>query len=165
MENYSPESLELSPLFVKNRDLGLVCNSLPPIFQKRETASYVIACTGPSFHIYDVEKLELMFIGPNYDLIYPCIKEEISISAMTAIGDLTIIALLPFGVLSFCERGKEIFSLRIEGFSTSNPIMQLEAIGEHLFALFEDGKICQIDSNTKGINQVVLCFFRNCSVH
>ncbi|KGG50433.1 hypothetical protein DI09_6p170 [Mitosporidium daphniae] len=122
---------ECHTLFVRNRDLGVVCNLLPPVFQKRETAYYVVACTGPSFHIYDVEKLDLLFIGPHYDTLYrPSSGESASICAIAAVGDLTIVAILPFGVLSFCERAKETFSMKIDGFSPSNPIVQLDNIGD-----------------------------------
>lgn len=158
---------ECHTLFVRNRDLGVVCNLLPPVFQKRETAYYVVACTGPSFHIYDVEKLDLLFIGPHYDTLYrPSSGESASICAIAAVGDLTIVAILPFGVLSFCERAKETFSMKIDGFSPSNPIVQLDNIGEYVFALFENGQIFQIDTSNRGI--ALNCFMigrRNCKFH
>lgn len=135
-----------STLFVKNRDLGLICDSLSPVFQRRETASYIITSTGSSFHIYDLDKLDLVFIGPNYDNIYGKVK----ITAIASIGDITIASLFPTNILSFCDRGKENFKLNLESIKNPTPIIQLESFGSYILALYENGQLLQIDLASKG---------------
>lgn len=50
-------------LFVPFRAIGYVTNEVPFNIQARGQAYFLTTCVGTTFHIYDVAKMNLLFVG------------------------------------------------------------------------------------------------------
>jgi U3 small nucleolar RNA-associated protein 21 len=50
-------------IFVPFRAIGYVTNEIPFNIQARGQAYFLTTCVGTTFHIYDVAKMNLLFVG------------------------------------------------------------------------------------------------------
>jgi len=53
-------------LFVPFRAIGYVTNEIPFNIQAKGQAYFLTTCVGTTFHIYDVAKMNLLFVGTCY---------------------------------------------------------------------------------------------------
>ena len=83
------EMTKIKHLYSPFRALGYITDHVPICIQQRGQTFAITTSIGSTFHIYDGEKLSLLFVGQPSDQ---------KINAMACFKDLT-----------FCARGSEIF--------------------------------------------------------
>ena len=84
-------------LFTPFRALGHVTNDIPFSIQARGQDYFLTTGVGNSFHVYDVAKLGLLFVGP---------RTETQKAALASSGDLTFVA--TGKIIICCRRTKEV---------------------------------------------------------
>jgi len=62
-----------SQIFAPYRALGMVVDGLPVAIQHHAGESFIAASIGKSFHVYNVSKLKLVFVGPRLEKSISCI--------------------------------------------------------------------------------------------
>lgn len=62
-----------SQIFAPYRALGMVVDLLPIAVQHHAGESFIAASIGKSFHVYNVSKLKLVFVGPRMERTIACI--------------------------------------------------------------------------------------------
>ncbi|KAI8868541.1 YVTN repeat-like/Quino protein amine dehydrogenase [Ramicandelaber brevisporus] len=72
-----------SRVFVPFRAIGYVSNNVPFALQARGTAHFLTTCVGSTFHVYDIESLNLLFVGSQLNG---------TITSILPVGDLTYAA-------------------------------------------------------------------------
>ncbi|KAI9136584.1 Utp21 specific WD40 associated putative domain-containing protein, partial [Paraphysoderma sedebokerense] len=120
-------------LFQPFRAIGYVTNDVPFSVQARGQAFFVTTCVGRSFHIYDVQKMGLLFAGPQSDE---------SITALASHGDFTFAA--SGNVIIVYKRAKEVS--RLES-GNKRTFLQLDVFGDFLVGLTDDN--CMVSFNFK----------------
>ncbi|TPX50362.1 hypothetical protein SeLEV6574_g00940 [Synchytrium endobioticum] len=114
-----------SSLYQPFRAIGYVTTGLvSPIVYTRGTTYYLLTSVGNTFHIYDLEKLRLLFVGP---------RLEGNITGMAAVNDLTIAAVASDIII--CQRAKETcrYSLPVDG-----AVTYMSLLGDLLLTLCAD---------------------------
>ncbi|KAL7754136.1 rRNA-processing protein utp21 [Sorochytrium milnesiophthora] len=125
-------------LFQPFRALGYVANEIPFTIQKRGTENFITTCTGNAFQIYNCEKLNLLFVGP---------QTASPITALASHGDLTFAAV--GAEINVYRRAQHVTARRymadgqqLTAGSFSNgrtgSVFQMLVFGEYLLALTED---------------------------
>ncbi|KAF7731227.1 hypothetical protein EC973_000643 [Apophysomyces ossiformis] len=109
------------------RAIGYVTNDVPFVVETRGQDHFLTTCVGNNFQIYNLAKMNLLFVGPTTDR---------PITAMTAAGNITYAACgnTIFGY----KRGKEVSSIRGQG---DFNIFQLLVFGSFLVALCDDNTL------------------------
>ena len=62
-----------SQIFAPYRAMGMVVDLLPMAVQHHAGESFLAASIGKSFHVYNVSKLKLVFVGPRMERSISCI--------------------------------------------------------------------------------------------
>ncbi len=109
-------------LYAPFRDLGLICDEVKFATNFKGGVGYIICSIGYTFHIYSLEKLELVFVGPIF---------ESKITALAAFSDYTIVA--TGSTIHVVERNVEVTEIAIE----KDSIHSLAVLGEFLVATGE----------------------------
>ncbi|TPX38216.1 hypothetical protein SmJEL517_g00415 [Synchytrium microbalum] len=78
------------------RAIGYITTASCPVVYTRGTTYYLLTSVGSTFHIYDLEKLRLLFVGPRFDG---------TITGMASVDDLTIVSV--GSDIVTCQRAKE----------------------------------------------------------
>lgn len=106
-------------LYAPFRDLGLICDDVKFAFSSKGGVCYIICSIGCTFHIYSLEKLELVFVGPRFDQKITC---------LAAFKDITFAA--TENVIHVVERNVEIAKIQVP----SDRIESVSVLGEFLVA-------------------------------
>ncbi|KAG0210099.1 hypothetical protein BGX33_005129 [Mortierella sp. NVP41] len=124
-------------IFVPFRAIGYVTNEIPFNIQARGQAYFLTTCVGTTFHIYDVAKMNLQFVGAH---------TSSPITALATLGDLTFVA-CGSDVVSY-KRAKEVgrFTCGEEG---KLSIASLEIFGQHIISICSDNSI-KLNDHTTG---------------
>ncbi|KAK3815988.1 MAG: WD40-repeat-containing domain protein [Linnemannia gamsii] len=124
-------------IFVPFRAIGYVTNEVPFNIQARGQAYFLTTCVGTTFHIYDVAKMNLQFVGAHTSQ---------PITALAALGDLTFVA-CGSDVVSY-KRAKEVgrFTCDEEG---KLSIASLEIFGQHIISICSDNSV-KLNDHTTG---------------
>ncbi|KAJ1964328.1 rRNA-processing protein utp21 [Dipsacomyces acuminosporus] len=124
-----------SRLFEPYRALGYIASSIPHSIQYRGQSLFVTAGIGRSYHIYDGEKLNLLFVGPRFDQ---------DIDSILSIGDDTFVS--TGGKVIVCQRGKSVGELESVERGDINNLMQF---GDYIMAISDDNTLVIWDKNTR----------------
>ncbi|KAF9923847.1 hypothetical protein FBU30_006106 [Linnemannia zychae] len=124
-------------IFVPFRAIGYVTNEIPFNIQARGQAYFLTTCVGTTFHIYDVAKMNLQFVGAHTSQ---------PITALASLGDLTFVA-CGSDVVSY-KRAKEVsrFSCGTDGRLS---IASLEIFGQHIISICSDNTV-KLNDHTTG---------------
>lgn len=127
-------------MFAPFRALGYVTVDVPFSLQARGSSHYFLTtCINRSFHIYDVEKFNLLFVGP---------LSPGPISSIASLGDLTFAAV--GSEIFVYKRAKEIYRLsRADG--SDFTIIHISILGDLVFALCDDNVIRMWNISTQGL--------------
>jgi U3 small nucleolar RNA-associated protein 21 len=140
-----------SMLFTPFRALGYVTIDVPFSLQSRGSTSYFLTtCINRSFQIYDVEKFNLLFVGP----LAPG-----AITAIASLGDYTFAATGSLIIVYY--RAKEVYRLtardmdfeEVEG--SPFTISQMTILGDLIFAICDDNVVRMWNHSTRGT--ILLC--------
>ncbi|KAI9090875.1 quinon protein alcohol dehydrogenase-like superfamily [Phlyctochytrium arcticum] len=124
-----------SKIFEPFRAIGYVTADVPICVQPRGNVHAITTSVGSTFHIYDGEKLNLLFTGPQSDT--PILAVAVSRDRVfAASGSEVIIA----------ERGREVGRLQSEDCGT---IFSLVVFGNLLLALCENNAVVMWDHTTQ----------------
>jgi U3 small nucleolar RNA-associated protein 21 len=109
-------------LYAPFRDLGLICDEVKFTTNLKGGVGYIICSIGHTFHIYSLEKLELVFVGPVFDS---------KITALAAFNDFTIVA--TGSIIRVVERNVEVAKIDLQ----QDSIHSMAVLGEFLVAAGE----------------------------
>ncbi|KAG0298509.1 hypothetical protein BGZ97_004027 [Linnemannia gamsii] len=124
-------------IFVPFRAIGYVTNEVPFNIQARGQAYFLTTCVGTTFHIYDVAKMNLQFVGAHTSQ---------PITALAALGDLTFVA-CGSDVVSY-KRAKEVSRFTC-GEDDRLSIASLEIFGQHIISICSDNSV-KLNDHTTG---------------
>ncbi|KAG9073038.1 hypothetical protein KI688_000820 [Linnemannia hyalina] len=124
-------------IFVPFRAIGYVTNEVPFNIQARGQAYFLTTCVGTTFHIYDVAKMNLQFVGAHTSQ---------PITALAALGDLTFVA-CGSDVVSY-KRAKEVSRFTC-GEDERLSIASLEIFGQHIISICSDNSV-KLNDHTTG---------------
>ncbi|KAI8323790.1 YVTN repeat-like/Quino protein amine dehydrogenase [Martensiomyces pterosporus] len=124
-----------SRLFDPYRALGYIASSIPHSVQYRGQAAFVTTGIGRSFHVYDAEKLNLLFVGPRF---------AADITSVISIGDETFVSC--GGKVSVCRRGRAVGELEAVDRGEINNLVQF---GDYIIAIADDNTLVIWDKNTR----------------
>lgn len=118
-----------SKIFKLFRHIGLLSNNVPCAWQYRgaKSAMFLTASIGRSFHIYDCEKISLLFVGPSFHQ---------DIVSLACFEDWTIVALQEEIVL--CHRAKIVSRSPISRIHDCGKITQIQTFGSSLLVSYEN---------------------------
>ncbi|KAJ2511256.1 rRNA-processing protein utp21 [Coemansia sp. RSA 2049] len=123
-----------SRLFEPYRALGYITNGIAHSVQQRGQTAYVTTGIGRTYHVYDAEKIRLLFVGPRF---------EADVVSVLSIGDSTLVS--SGGVVTVCRRGKRTRDLdRVD----RGEITGLTQFGDHVLAISEDNAVVVWDWKT-----------------
>ncbi|KAF9940858.1 hypothetical protein BGZ65_005881 [Modicella reniformis] len=123
-------------LFVPFRAIGYVTNEVPFNIQAKGQVYFLTTCVGTTFHIYDVAKMNLLFVGAH---------TSTPISALATHGDIVFVA-SGSNVVSF-KRAKEIGRFSC-GTDPRLSIASLEIFGQHIISICSDNTVKLNDHST-----------------
>ncbi|PVV00597.1 hypothetical protein BB560_005016 [Smittium megazygosporum] len=116
-----------SKIFAPFRTIGQVSNAVPHAIQFRGQNAMITTCIGNSFNIYDIETLNLLFVGPQF---------KSQIDSIVSIKNLAYVAV---GNSVFeTQRGKITFEFTL---SDSDSIFHLLIYGDLLVGLSSENSI------------------------
>ncbi|KAF9316671.1 hypothetical protein BG003_001695 [Podila horticola] len=124
-------------IFVPFRAIGYVTNEIPFNIQARGQAYFLTTCVGTTFHIYDVAKMNLLFVGAH---------TSTPITALAALGDLVFVA-CGSDVVSY-KRAKEVGRFSC-GTDPRLSIASLEIFGQHIISICSDNSV-KLNDHTTG---------------
>ncbi|KAF9189420.1 hypothetical protein BGZ51_009596 [Haplosporangium sp. Z 767] len=124
-------------IFVPFRAIGYVTNEVPFNIQARGQAYFLTTCVGTTFHIYDVAKMNLLFVGPH---------TYTPITALASLGDLVFVA-TGSDVVSY-KRAKEVGRFSC-GTDLKLSIASLEIFGQHIISICSDNTV-KLNDHTTG---------------
>ena len=118
-----------SKIFQLYRTIGQVSAGIPGILQYRgsKPSIYLTTSIGKSFHIYDCDKISLLFVGPTFD------HEIVSLACHE---DYTVVG-LPEEIV-VCQRGKLFHRIELQDLSVTGRIVQIQSFGSSLFVCYEN---------------------------
>ncbi|KAJ1667854.1 rRNA-processing protein utp21 [Coemansia sp. RSA 1813] len=116
-----------SRLFEPYRALGYTTNGIPHSLQYRGQSIYVTTGIGRTYHVYDAEKINLLFVGPRF---------EADVVSVLSIGENTFVS--SGGQVSVCRRGKRTHDLES---ANRGEITNLTQFGDQILAISEDNTI------------------------
>ncbi|KAJ1729073.1 rRNA-processing protein utp21 [Coemansia biformis] len=116
-----------SRLFEPYRALGYIASSVPHSIQYRGQSAFVTAGIGRSFHVYDAEKISLLFVGPQFDA---------DVCSVLSIGDETFVS--AGGQVAVCRRGKRVDALESVNRGEISGLMQF---GDYVIGTSEDNTV------------------------
>ncbi|KAJ1795658.1 rRNA-processing protein utp21 [Coemansia sp. RSA 2399] len=123
-----------SRLFTAYRALGYTTNGIAHSVQHRGQSIYVTTGIGRTYHVYDAEKINLLFVGPRFDA---------DVVSVVSIGENTLVS--SGGVVTVCRRGKRTRDLEAVG---RGDIRQLLQFGDRLLGISEDNAVVIWDWTT-----------------
>ncbi|KAJ2790901.1 rRNA-processing protein utp21, partial [Coemansia guatemalensis] len=126
-----------SRLFEPYRALGYIASNTPHSIQYRGQATFITAGIGRSFHVYDAEKINLLFVGPQFDN---------DVVSLLSIGDETFVS--SGGQVIVCRRGKRIGELEQVDRGEIDSLMQF---GDYIIGISEDNAVVIWDKNSREI--------------
>ncbi|KAJ2765213.1 rRNA-processing protein utp21, partial [Coemansia linderi] len=109
------------------RALGYITSSIPHSIQYRGQAAFITTGIGRSFHIYDSEKINLLFVGPRFDA---------DVVSVLSIGDETFVS--SGGQVTICQRAKRVGELESVSRGEISNLMQF---GDYIIAISEDNAV------------------------
>ncbi|KAJ2687947.1 rRNA-processing protein utp21 [Coemansia spiralis] len=118
---------EGSRLYQPFRALGYITSSIPHSIQYRGQAAFITTGIGRSFHIYDSEKINLLFVGPRFDA---------DVVSVLSIGDETFVS--SGGQVTICQRAKRVGELESVSRGEISNLMQF---GDYIIAISEDNAV------------------------
>ncbi|KAJ1995289.1 rRNA-processing protein utp21 [Coemansia spiralis] len=124
-----------SRLFEPYRALGYITNGIPHSIQYRGQSIFVTTGIGRSFHVYDAEKINLLFVGPHF---------AADVVSVLSIGEETFVS--SGGQVTVCRRGKRVCELEAVN---RGEITNLTQFGDHILAISEDNAVVIWDRTTK----------------
>ncbi|KAF9427470.1 hypothetical protein BGZ94_004836 [Podila epigama] len=127
---------EAPRIFVPFRAIGYVTNEVPFNIQARGQAYFLTTCVGTTYHMYDVEKMNLLFVGPH---------TSTPITALATLGDVTFVA-CGSEIVSY-KRSKEIGRFSC-GDAPNLSIASLEIFGQHIISICSDNSVKLHDHTT-----------------
>ncbi|KNC48258.1 Wd-repeat protein [Thecamonas trahens ATCC 50062] len=125
----------MSQLWTPYRALGLVSGEAPFFVERRGTKSFITTPVGSSFHVYDADKLRLVFVGPHNRARNAC---AVSVKNVVYVGSAHFIVAY--------RRGKEIARWSVltesdvprEDLPDALVVSQLHVFGLHLISISTD---------------------------
>ncbi|KAJ2450150.1 rRNA-processing protein utp21 [Coemansia sp. RSA 2424] len=127
VERETTQKQEGSRLYQPFRALGYITSSIPHSIQYRGQAAFITAGIGRSFHIYDSEKINLLFVGPRFDA---------DVVSVLSIGDETFVS--SGGQVTICQRAKRVGELEAVNRGEISSLMQF---GDYIIAISEDNAV------------------------
>ncbi|KAF9932543.1 hypothetical protein BGZ75_004042 [Mortierella antarctica] len=124
-------------IFVPFRAIGYVTNEVPFSIQLKGQAYFLTTCVGSTFHIYDIAKMNLLFVGPH---------TATPITALATFNDLVFVA-TGSDVVSY-KRAKEVGRFSC-GTDPRLSIASLEIFGQHIISICSDNTI-KLNDHTTG---------------
>ncbi|KAJ2182953.1 rRNA-processing protein utp21 [Coemansia sp. RSA 551] len=124
-----------SRLYEPYRALGYIASSIPHSIQYRGQTAFITTSIGRSFHVYDAEKINLLFVGPHFDH---------DVVSVLSIGDETFAS--TGGRVVVCRRGKRVCELEAVSRGEINSLVQF---GDHVLGISEDNTVVIWDRNTR----------------
>ncbi|KAJ2782291.1 rRNA-processing protein utp21 [Coemansia javaensis] len=116
-----------SRLFEPYRALGYIASSVAHSVQYRGQAAFVTTGIGRSFHVYDAEKIRLLFVGPQF---------AADVCSVLSVGDETFVS--AGGRVAVCRRGRRVGELRDVG---RGEISGLAHFGDYVLGISEDNAV------------------------
>ncbi|KAJ1780563.1 rRNA-processing protein utp21, partial [Coemansia sp. RSA 2167] len=110
-------------------------SSIPHSIQYRGQTAFITTSIGRSFHVYDAEKINLLFVGPHFDH---------DVVSVLSIGDETFAS--TGGRVVVCRRGKRVCELEAVSRGEINSLVQF---GDHVLGISEDNTVVIWDRNTR----------------
>ncbi|KAF9344305.1 hypothetical protein BGX34_005797, partial [Mortierella sp. NVP85] len=123
-------------LFVPFRAIGYVTNEIPFNIQAKGQTYFLTTCVGTTFHIYEVAKMNLLFVGAH---------TSAPITALATHGDIVFVA-SGSEVVSF-KRAKEVGRFSC-GTDPRLSIASLEIFGQHIISICSDNTVKLNDHST-----------------
>ncbi|KAJ2893817.1 rRNA-processing protein utp21, partial [Coemansia aciculifera] len=127
VESDTVKKQEGSRLYQPFRALGYITSSIPYSIQYRGQAAFITAGIGRSFHIYDSEKINLLFVGPRFDA---------DVVSVLSIGDETFVS--SGGQVTVCQRAKRVGELEAVKRGEISSLMQF---GDYIIGISEDNAV------------------------
>ncbi|KAJ2307649.1 rRNA-processing protein utp21, partial [Coemansia sp. RSA 2706] len=124
-----------SRLFEPFRALGYVASSIPHSIQYRGQTAFITTGIGRSFHVYDAEKINLLFVGPQFDS---------DVASVLSIGDETFVS--TGGEVVVCRRGKRVAALES---AERGEISSLQHFGDHIIGISADNAVVVWDRGSR----------------
>ncbi|KAJ2162414.1 rRNA-processing protein utp21 [Coemansia sp. RSA 552] len=124
-----------SRLFEPYRALGYTASSIPHSIQTRGQAAFITVGIGRSYHIYNAEKINLLFVGPYFD------QDVVSV---LSVGDETYVS--TGGQVVVCRRGKRIGELEAV---SRGEISSLSQFGGFVIGISEDNAVVIWNRDTR----------------
>ncbi|KAJ2715236.1 rRNA-processing protein utp21 [Coemansia spiralis] len=126
-----------SRLFEPFRALGYIASGVPHSIQYRGQSAFVTAGIGRSFHVYDAEKIRLLFVGPQLDA---------DVCSVLSIGDETFVS--AGGHVVVCRRGKRVAELEPVARGEISGLMQF---GDFVIGISEDNAVVVWERTTREV--------------
>ncbi|KAJ2804265.1 rRNA-processing protein utp21 [Coemansia helicoidea] len=126
-----------SRLFEPFRALGYIASGVAHSIQYRGQSAFVATAIGRSFHVYDAEKIRLLFVGPRLDA---------DVSSVLSIGDETFVS--AGGQVVVCRRGKRVAELEPVGRGEIGGLMQF---GDFVIGISEDNAVVVWERSTREV--------------
>ncbi|KAJ2696905.1 rRNA-processing protein utp21 [Coemansia sp. IMI 203386] len=124
-----------SRLYDPYRAIGYITSNTAHSIQYRGQSAFITTGIGRSFHVYDAEKINLLFVGPHFTS---------DVVSVLSIGDETFVS--TGGRVIVCRRGKQVGELEAVNRGEINHLMQF---GDHLIAISEDNAVVIWNKTTR----------------
>ncbi|KAI7834490.1 Utp21 specific WD40 associated putative domain-containing protein [Kickxella alabastrina] len=124
-----------SRLFDPYRAIGYITSNIPHSIQYRGQSAFITTGIGRSFHVYDADKITLLFVGPHF---------AADITSVISIGDETFAS--SGGQVTVCRRGKKVCDLEAVNRGEISNLMQF---GDHIMAISEDNTVVIWNKDTR----------------
>lgn len=116
-----------SRLFQPFRALGYITSNIPHSIQYKGQAAFITVGIGRSFHVYDSEKINLLFVGPRFDA---------DVVSVVSIGDETFVS--SGGQVVVCHRGRRVGELESVN---RGEISSLVQFAHYIIGISEDNTV------------------------
>ncbi|KAJ1645421.1 rRNA-processing protein utp21, partial [Coemansia asiatica] len=124
-----------SRLYDPYRAIGYIASNTAHSIQYRGQTAFITTGIGRSFHVYDVEKINLLFVGPHFTS---------DVVSVLSIGDETFVS--TGGRVVVCRRGKQTGELETVDRGEISNLMQF---GDYIIAISEDNAVVVWNRTTR----------------
>ncbi|KAJ2374516.1 rRNA-processing protein utp21, partial [Coemansia sp. RSA 2603] len=107
--------------------IGYITSNVAHSIQYRGQTAFITTGIGRSFHVYDVEKIGLLFVGPHFTS---------DVVSVVSIGDETFVSV--DGRVVVCRRGKQVGELE---YADRGELSSLMHFGDYILAISADNTV------------------------
>ncbi|KAJ2780940.1 rRNA-processing protein utp21 [Coemansia interrupta] len=124
-----------SRLYDPYRAIGYITSNVPHSIQYRGQTAFITTAIGRSFHVYDVEKIGLLFVGPHFTS---------TVVSVLSIGDETFVSV--GGRVVVCRRGKQVGELEAVERGELSSLMHF---GDYILAISAENTVVVWNRETR----------------